>query len=234
MTTAGSALAAAAASLVVEHDVVGTLTTLVADCAEVLGAGAAGLMLSGEDGPLEVVASWPHHARDLEDYEVQADEGPCLDAFRTGEVVHLESAAAALERWPAFGPRLVAAGLASVHACPMRWHGSVIGALNVFLAGDDGVAPDLHAVVQAFADVATVVVVHAGLPPVTDVWALTHSALESRTVIEQAKGVVAAQRDIDVDQAFGWLMAEAARTGRPLDVLARAVIQDAVQTEQGA
>src|SRR4051794_28529752 len=89
MTTAAGALAAATATLVVKHDVVGTMSAMVEDCARVIGAQAAGLMIADGEGPLEVLVSSPRATRDLEMYELQAGEGPCLDAFSSGVAVQV-------------------------------------------------------------------------------------------------------------------------------------------------
>ncbi|WP_426564971.1 GAF and ANTAR domain-containing protein [Angustibacter sp. McL0619] len=229
MTTAAGALAAATASLVVRHDVVGTMSAMVEDCAEVIGAQAAGLMIADGEGPLEVLVSSPRAARDLEMYELQAGEGPCLDAFSSGVAVQVVGSDELLRRWPVFGRQLVDSGLRSVCACPLRWRGVTIGALNAFLETPDGLSEDQQVVLQAFADVATIAVVHAGMPDLPDLGALTHAALEARTVVEQAKGVLAFQREVSMDQAYDLLLHQACEWGDPLEDTARSIIDSAVR-----
>ena len=111
MLTAANALAAAAASLVRDHDMVGTLSQLCDDCADVMGATAVGIMLRDGDRPLEMMAASNHRATEIELYEIQADQGPCVEAARTGATVVADSADEIIARWPAFGSRAVAAGL---------------------------------------------------------------------------------------------------------------------------
>jgi hypothetical protein len=227
VTAASTALAAAAASVVVEHDTVGALTQLSIDFASLAGASAVGIMIADGDGPLEVLAASAHVARELDLYELQSGEGPCLDAYASGGQVHEETAARITARWPRFGPALVDVGFGSVYACPLRWRGSSIGALNVFLPTDAGLDRETQVVAQAFADIATIAVIQAGIPAF-NLAALTHDALQKRTVIEQAKGVLAVTQELDMEGAFQFLLDSSRRDGRRLDVVAQEVIAAAV------
>ena len=229
MLTAANALAAAAASLVRDHDMVGTLSQLCDDCADVMGATAVGIMLSDGDGPLEMMAASNHRATDIELYEIQADQGPCIEAARTGETVVAESADEIIARWPAFGPRAVAAGFLAAAACPLRWHGDVIGAINVFLPRARALSDDEQRVMQAFADVAAIAIIHAGLPPVKDLARITRRALAARTVIEQAKGVIAAQTGFDMAASFDHLRALADQRGQLLETFARELVDSTIR-----
>jgi GAF domain-containing protein len=222
--TAANALAAAAASLVRDHDMVGTLSQLCGDSADVMGATAVGIMLSDGDGPLEMMAASNHRATDIELYEIQADQGPCIEAARTGVTVVADSADEIIARWPAFGPRAVAAGFLAAAACPLRWHGEVIGAINVFLPRARSLSDDEQRVMQAFADVAAIAIIHAGLPPVRDLARITRRALAARTVIEQAKGVIAAQTGLDMAASFDQLRAVAGQQGQLLETFARNLV----------
>lgn len=224
MLTAANALAAAAASLVRDHDMVGTLSQLCGDSADVMGATAVGIMLSDGDGPLEMMAASNHRATDIELYEIQADQGPCIEAARTGVTVVADSADEIIARWPAFGPRAVAAGFLAAAACPLRWHGEVIGAINVFLPRARSLSDDEQRVMQAFADVAAIAIIHAGLPPVRDLARITRRALAARTVIEQAKGVIAAQTGLDMAASFDQLRAVAGQQGQLLETFARNLV----------
>jgi GAF domain-containing protein len=229
--TAANALAAAAASLVRDHDMVGTLSQLCDDCADVMGATAVGIMLSDGDGPLEMMAASNHRATDIELYEIQADQGPCIEAARTGATVAADSADEIIARWPAFGPRAVAAGFLAAAACPLRWHGDVIGAINVFLPRARALSDDEERVMQAFADVAAIAIIHAGLPPVRDLARITRRALAARTVIEQAKGVIAAQTGLDMAASFDHLRALAHQRGQPLETFARELVDSTTRPQ---
>ena len=119
-------------TLVADFDVVDLLTRLADRCVDVLDVGAAGLMLAAPDGGLRVMASSSEAMRVLELFELQAEEGPCLDCYRTGQPVVNQDLEAANGRWPRFAAEALAAGFRSVHALPMRLRGTVIGALNLF------------------------------------------------------------------------------------------------------
>jgi GAF domain-containing protein len=229
--TAANALAAAAASLVRDHDMVGTLSQLCDDCADVLGATAVGIMLSDGDRPLEMMAASNHRATEIELYEIQADQGPCIEAARTGATVVADSADEIIARWPAFGSRAVAAGFLAAAACPLRWHGDVIGAINVFLPKARALSDDEQRVMQAFADVAAIAIIHAGLPPVEDLARITRRALAARTVIEQAKGVIAAQTGLDMAASFDHLRALAHQRGQPLEKFARELVDSTTRPQ---
>lgn len=212
-------------SLVDDFDLV-ELLTLVADrSVEVLDVAAAGLMVAGTDGELRVVASSSDAMRVLELFEVQAEEGPCPECYRTGVPIVNEQLTTVDHRWPEFAPRAVAAGFRSVHALPMRLRGQTIGALNLFRA-DEGLLDDGDVrAAQAFADVATIAILSqrasAEAQAVNE--QLTH-ALNSRVVIEQAKGMVAQHTGLDMEQSFLRFRAHARNHNLRLADVARSLI----------
>ena len=128
-------------TLVADFDVVELLTLLADRCVDVLDVGAAGLMLAAPDGDLRVMASSSETMRVLELFELQSEEGPCLDCYRTGQPVVNQDLATVDGRWPRFAAEALAAGFHSVHALPMRLRGTVIGALNLFHIEPGGDAP---------------------------------------------------------------------------------------------
>jgi GAF domain-containing protein len=219
-----NALAAAIASVIRDHDMIGTLSQLCDDCSDVMGATAVGIMLSDGNAPLEMMAASNHRATDIELYEIQADQGPCIEAARTGASVNVGSADGIIARWPEFGPRAVAAGFLGAAACPLRWRGDVIGAINVFLPRARALSDDEQRVVQAFADVAAIAIIHADLPPVQDLARITRRALDARTVLEQAKGVIADQTGLDMAASFDHLRALADQRGQPLETVVRDLV----------
>jgi len=212
-------------TLVADFDVVELLSRLADRCVEVLEVGAAGLMLAGPDGELRVMASSSEAMRVLELFELQAREGPCLDCYRSGEAVVDTNLASAARRWPSFAAVALAAGFGSVHALPLRLRGTVIGALNLFHV-EAGNMPraDVEAA-QALADVATIAVLQhrASLEAQAFNQQLQH-ALNSRIVIEQAKGMVAERAGLDMEQAFTALRSYARSHNRRLADVAEAVI----------
>jgi len=193
-------------TLVDDFDVVELLTLLTDRCVEVLDVAAAGLMLAYPGGELRVMASSSEAMRLLELFELQTEEGPCPDCYRTGEPIVNHRLAATGGPWPRFEPRAVEAGFRSVHALPMRLRNLTIGALNLFRT-DEGAMNDADvAAAQALADVATIAVLHHHSARDSRlVNEQLHHALDSRVVIEQAKGVVAERAGLDMNQAFSAL-----------------------------
>ena len=192
-----------AGTLVAEFDVVDLLTTR---CVEILGVSAAGVMLSPPRGDLQLIASSSEAMRVVELFELQNDEGPCLDCYGSGEPVLNQDLARAGARWPRFAPVALEAGFRMVHALPMRLRGTVIGALNLFGPDTTPLDPADVTAGQAMADIGTIAILHhrATVEAQTLNQQLTH-ALNSRIVIEQAKGVLAERCGVSVDEAFGLL-----------------------------
>jgi GAF domain-containing protein len=213
-------------SLVDTFDVVELLTVLTDSCVDLLDVAACGIMLADLAGQLRVVASSSEAMRLLELFELQADEGPCLDAYRTGErvaVPDLEGPGAA--RWPAFAAEASNAGFCAVHALPMRLRGSVIGALNLFRAAPGTSSDEDLDVAQAFGDVATIAILqHRATSEARQLNEQLAHALNSRIVLEQAKGMVAQHLGLDMDRSFVALRTHARNHGRKLVDVAAAVI----------
>lgn len=212
-------------SLVADFDVVELLSLLVDRCVDLLGAAAAGLMLAAPDGELRVMASSSEAMRILELLEIQASQGPCFDCFSSGRAVSHQNLADAAARWPLFAPEAERAGFHAVQALPLRLRGTVIGALNLFHTGPEAMDPADVEAAQAFADVATIAILHhqATLDAQTLSQQLSH-ALNSRIVIEQAKGMAAERLGIGVEEAFGVLRRYARNRNARLADVAAAVI----------
>jgi GAF domain-containing protein len=212
-------------TLVVGFDVVELLTVLAHRCVEVLDVEAAGLMLVAPDGDLRVMASSSEAMRLLELFELQAQEGPCLDCYRTGKPVVNQDLAIVNGRWPRFASEALAAGFHSVHALPMRLRGTVIGALNLFhVEPGEMRRADIDSA-QALADVATIAILqHRAALEAQILNEQLHHALNSRIVIEQAKGIIAERRHLNMEQAFSTLRSHARNHNRPLVEVVEAVI----------
>ena len=193
-------------TLVDAFDLVDFLTLVTERAAELANASAAGLLLSDENGHLEFMAASKESARLVELFQVQREEGPCQDAFRTGVPVVNTDLTSAHERWPQFAPRAVDAGFRSVHAFPMRHQQTVIGALNIFGHHTGTLDPDDVRIVQALADVATIGILQERAIRRGEVLTeqLQH-ALNSRITIEQAKGALAQIHGVYTDTAFDML-----------------------------
>lgn len=212
-------------TLVDDFDVVDLLTLLAHRCVEVLDVQAAGIMLASNDGQLRVIASSSEAMRVLELFEVQAQEGPCFDAYYTGEAIVNQDLDSLEGRWPLFSKEALDDGFHSAHALPMRLRGSLIGALNLFRTdhGEMGAA-DL-AIAQAFADIATIAIIQNRAVVEAQILAqqLTH-ALNSRVMLEQAKGMLAERLGLDMEQSFATLRNHARSNNLRLGDLAESVI----------
>ena len=215
-------------SLVDDFDVVELLSKLADRCVEVLGVSAAGVMLVAPEGDLRVVASSSEAMRVVELFELQADEGPCMDCYRSGEGVLNENLTAD-GRWPRFAPVAIEAGFRSVHAIPMRLRGSVIGALNLFGVEGGALAAEDLVAGRALADVATIAILQQR--DATESRVLIDQlniALTSRVVIEQAKGVLAERAGLSMESAFGAMRQHARNHNLRLADVARSVVDRAL------
>jgi GAF domain-containing protein len=212
-------------TLVRDFDVVDFLTTLTTRCVELFDTSEAGLMLADQSGGLQLNASSSGTMRLLELFELQHDEGPCIDCFRDGAPVTCDDLEADAERWPAFGPRALRAGFRSVYALPMRLRDNRIGSLNLLRHERGPLAPgDLHAM-QALADVATIgLLQHRAAEDAQVLADQLQYALNSRVIIEQAKGVLAQSLHVEMNEAFDLLRRYARGKNERLSDVAGAVV----------
>lgn len=212
-------------TLVADFDVIELLTVLTDRCVDVLDVSAAGLMLATPGGDLRVMASSDETMRTLELFEVQSQEGPCLECFRSGRPVLNRDLASATDLWPSFAAEALDAGYRSVHALPMRLRGTVIGALNLFNTATGAMGQINVDAAQALADVATIAILqHRASLEAQVVNEQLSVALNSRVLIEQAKGMVAEREHLNMDEAFNRLRAHARNHNERLSDVARSVI----------
>ena len=214
-------------TLIEDFDVVDFLQTLTDRCVELLGTDAAGLMLTDQRGGLQLMTATLERARVLELFELQVEEGPCLECFTTGDpMTNIElTEAEANQRWPVFSPAAVEAGFAVTHALPMRLRGRVIGALNMFNDQQVELSDSDIAVGQAMADVATIGLLHQrNTNEQTILSEQLQTALHSRILVEQAKGAVAALAGVSPAEAFKAMRAHARRNNMTLTDVATAVV----------
>ena len=174
--------------VLVDFDVLDLLTELTERCAQLLDIAAAGFLLADPFDQLRVVAATTEQARDMELFQLQADQGPCVECFLSGQPVSVADLASAAQRWPRFVPAARAAGFASVHAVPMRAAGLVLGTLGLFGTETGELAERDLLVAQTLAHLACVATVQGQAPTPSIVMPRLRSALTDRVVVEQAKG----------------------------------------------
>jgi GAF domain-containing protein len=212
-------------TLVEDYDVVDLLTGVADRCVNLLGVSAAGVMLVSPAGSLGLVASSSEAMRLLELFELQEQEGPCLDAFRTGEPVGHENLDAGSGRWPSFSAAALQVGFQSASALPMRLRDVTLGALNLLSVTRAPMDEADVIVARAFADLATLSIAqHRASAEAQRLNEQLSGALTSRVVIEQAKGVISERADVDLAQAFSRLRAYARNSNLRLTDVAQAAI----------
>jgi hypothetical protein len=230
MTSYTQPFARAVASLVAEHDVTDVLAHFLAEGLRALGGSAAGLLLRSSSGELEVLTATSHRVENLEAYQAQQDTGPCAEAVSTQAYVFESGVDRMAARWPELADHLAAADFGAVQAHPLRWHDEVLGAVNFFYAEPVDEGHDRMVTGQAFADMTTLILLTPQHIAPPDVVARTREALEARTLVEQAKGVLAYQNGVSVDRAYELLMELSGTDGQSLSVAAQHVVRQASRT----
>jgi GAF domain-containing protein len=210
-------------TLVADYDVIDVLHQLTIECVELLRVDAAGLLLSDHRGTLQMAAASTERARVVELFQLQSDEGPCLDCFRTSRPIAAPDLRGMTE-WPRFIAHTLDTGYRSVHAVPMRLRTETIGALNLFRVDPGGLEPAELRIAQALADVATIGILQERAIRQREVLAeQLQVALNSRVIIEQAKGVLAERGQLEMERAFEVLRGYARSTQQRLSEVALGV-----------
>jgi transcriptional regulator with GAF, ATPase, and Fis domain len=208
-------------------DLVSMADRLVGACVEVLGVSAAGIMLADQRKSLRVFASTDEETRMLELLELQNNDGPCLEAFRTGAQVAGVDLSRFTDRWPYFTAAARSAGINSAYALPMRLRDQTIGALNLFQSGTEPLSVHDLNVARVLADMAAIGIInHWSIRQQEILAQQLQSALNTRVVIEQAKGVLAERMGLSMGQAFESLRATARAAQRPIAEIAAETVQN--------
>jgi GAF domain-containing protein len=216
-------------TLVDDFDVVDLYAVLAERCVELFDVSAAGLVLADTRGTLRLVASTSEAIETVELFQIQNDEGPCLDCFRDRNSVFVADITRESARWPRFTPVASAAGFRAVSAFPMRLRNRALGALNLFNVAPHVIGPVEAASAQALADVATIALLqHRAVRDAETISAQLEFALHSRVAIEQAKGVIAESLGVDMGVAFTRLRGYARAHQRPLVEVAEEVAAKAL------
>jgi len=197
-------------NLVDNYDVIDILTLLSDRCVETVDVAAAGVMLALPGGDLQFVASSNESMRVLELFQIQANEGPCVDCYADGVPIINHELLDPDERWPRFTPLAIEQGFRSVHCLPMRLRGRTIGALNL---------------AQGLADVATIAILQHQLSMSAQLLNNQLSfALNSRIIIEQAKGMISQSTNCSMDEAFARLRTHARNHNLRLTDVATSIV----------
>ena len=215
-------------TMVAGFDVIDFLHILTDRSVTLLAVSAAGVMLADPRGELRVAAASSEAAGLIELFQIQNDQGPCLDCFRTAQAVTAADLTGPDQRWPQFAAAAARAGFRSVEALPMRLRDEVIGALNLFRAAPEPLSPADLRVGQALADVATIGLLQERAVRRMEIVAeQLQGALNSRVVVEQAKGKLAERLGVDMDEAFGLLRVYARNSNQLLTDVARNFVDSA-------
>ncbi|MEI2775433.1 MAG: GAF and ANTAR domain-containing protein [Tetrasphaera sp.] len=208
-------------SLVEDFDIAELLDRLVSACSSLCSAAAVGFLAVDQSGALRVLASSSEEARHLDLLEVQNADGPCPEAIATGEVVSAPDLTACRESWPRFTPAALSEGILAAYALPLRLRGRTIGALNLFFAEARTLTPEQLQVARVMTSVAMIAILGRRHLREQEVIAeQLQTALDSRVVIEQAKGIIAERAGVDVATAFEQIRSRARSTRRPLTEVA--------------
>lgn len=212
-------------TLVADYDVIEFLHFLTERCVEFSAGDEAAVMLAAPSGHLQAVASSSERSRLLELFELQNEDGPCLDAYRSGRVVSSADLSIDRDRWPTFAPQALDVGFKAVHSVPLKLRQEVIGALNLLRIEPGGILERDATVLRALSDIATVGILQERLLNQATASATgLHTALASRISIEHAKGILAQRNNIQVDEAFDKLRIYARHHGLRLTDVATGVV----------
>ncbi|GLP78107.1 transcriptional regulator [Mycobacterium antarcticum] len=211
-------------SLVEDYDVLDLVTRLTEDCARLLDITAAGLLLADARGVLHLFAATSEEAHELEIFQLQREEGPCLDCYRGGGAISVADLAAESARWPRFVAAATESGFASVHAIPLRLRDEVLGTLGLFGAAPGALNPEDLNLAQALAHVATIAILRHDTAVSSAVTPRLQAAVNSRGVLDMAKGVLAQVHGLSMATAFERLRDYARRHDQHLSEVASIVV----------
>jgi GAF domain-containing protein len=220
-------------TLVDDFDLIEFLHTVTVHAVEVSGETAAGVLIADHHGRLQHVGASSESARLIELSQLQNAEGPCLDSFNRNEVVVVPDLASATERWPRFTAAATAAGFRSVHAFPLRLRNQIIGAINVFGSEPRDWTANERKIIQGLANIAAISLIQEqALERAELVNEQLQGALNSRIIIEQAKGAVARVLNLTPEEAFLIIRKHARDHQQPLTSLAQQLVTDPSTIEQ--
>ena len=213
-------------TLVSDFDLIELMHALIDACIDLMDTDAGGLLLADGNGDLNLMASSAEDVDVVEVVQIAAEAGPCWDCFTTGQAVTLGDVENDGAPWPQFQRSALEKGYRSMHATPMRLHGQTIGTMNLFHSKVGALNERDIALTQALTDVATIAILQErGTRQLRDLSTQLQRALDSRIVVEQAKGLIAQSLNVTIDDAFGVLRNHARSTNQSLQTVARSVTE---------
>ncbi len=216
-------------TLIADYDVVDLLHSLVTECTAIVDVRAGGLMLADGAGRLQLIASTSESANLVEVMQLAAGAGPCVECFHTGTVVSVPDIVATGEQWPAFRDAALQEGFLAVHAVPLRLRGDTIGTMNLFGSTTGVLSSRDASAAQALADVATIGILQERVASQAHVVTeQLQRALDSRVVIEQAKGAVSQANGTNMDESFALLRRYARDHNVTLRSLSEGIVDRAI------
>lgn len=211
------------------------LYRLVEHVIEILGVDGAGVSVVDEDGSLRPVTVPNEMTRRLEGVEEQFQQGPCVDAFRNGDEVVVSRLRDHADKWPDWSGKADELGVRAVLGIPLVVRGEPLGAMNVYSLQERDWRPAEVRVARVLCDMAASYVSNASeLDEARRTAEQLREALESRIIIEQAKGVIAAEQRISVEEAFVILRSHSRKQGVSLRAVSKAVVELGLRPQPGA
>ncbi|GAB3607575.1 GAF and ANTAR domain-containing protein [Conyzicola nivalis] len=218
-------------ALMNDYDIVDLLSTLLNDCTDILGIEAGGILLVDPAGDLELVASTSEEAAVVETMIIAAGAGPCIDCFDTAAPVAVADIDTVAEKWPKFHRTALDQGFRSTYAVPMRLKSEVVGVMNLLSADLGPLSEKDGKIAQALADIAVLGILHErNFRNPFVIKEQLHLALDTRILIEQAKGVLAQGEGLSMAAAFNTLRAYARRNGMTLRSVADGAVRRTIDT----
>ncbi|MBW3606225.1 MAG: GAF and ANTAR domain-containing protein [Actinobacteria bacterium] len=221
-----------AETLVRRYDLDEVLSDLAGELKRVLDVAGAGVMLADENNDLRFVSSSDEVLTRLEDLQIELGEGPCLRAYRTAAPV-IATDLHDDERFPNFGPRAVESGMVAVFSYPLQYEEQVFGALNLYRREPGTLDEQQQDLGAAFSDISTLYLMHGSDDERREqVNRQLQGALDSRVIIEQAKGFVAASCGLAISDAFEVIRRYARGNGRKLREVASQIVQGHLEVDE--
>lgn len=203
-------------------------------CTRYLDVHGVGILVLNEEGDLEYGIANTDRGQSIEKIEADLQEGPCTDAARRGTVVVVPDIGAAADEYPHFAPAALDLGIRSIHALPIHHAGHLIGSLDIISDRPGRLSERAVSTAQLLVEVAASYIANSrALDEQTTLARQLQTALESRAIIEQAKGVVAATQDIPVEEAFDLIRRYARSNQRKLKDVAGEIVRRELELPSG-